>query len=737
MTDKKRFNNDANFKITILRISNRLRSSKSNQNLTENTNMERNNNNNILIINNNQERHFYNSDKNMPFVKKLDMKNSKENEIKKINVNRKRESSVIARGKIISRIRNQEVESKYIKNEENEDNQIINNNDTIIINKKDPENNYNLTYLPRRRKYKKSKNMKEIEIILPREEKSHEKMRKSKEFNNSSDQINNKYYNSFSSNNSAKKNSNYLNSKYCSYYSTKLFFNPLKSKQRTVKNINLIDINKSIEDFTNHINANSSNLYKSVKIIKNEKNITPFDEEENPEKNNKKTYRKYYNQNNHENENSKNKIKSSIIVIPKTNFEKQDLLKTDYDSVSLSKKINNKTNSYYKYRKPTIECKNNDNNFITNFFEELIEISESLEIKNLLGILLNNFNIKYFINYNNLSFPEDNTNFEFLFKHYSIILVTFIFLSYDNALYILDNVKQVKNLFNQIIYSSLNNLNINYESNKISKFQKQNISKEISQNHKSTGLIIKIIFENNKEYLSLQNALNQLFNKIVLSDYKWFINTINNTILFCFNNRHKFSYNFNIFKQKSVNVSQNNSNSNTKLKNGDSTPKTPYIKSIMKKNFCLVLDIDETIAHSIKLSFGYYFLLRPGTIEFLNEIANYYEIIIFTSSPKSYADNILNKIDSNKNLISHRLYRDHVTYENGQSVKKLKMIGRDLKKTIFVDNLKSNAKDNPKNLYPISTWYSDVYDQQLFKLKEKLIYIATCGKYVDDITKAI
>ena len=163
----------------------------------------------------------------------------------------------------------------------------------------------------------------------------------------------------------------------------------------------------------------------------------------------------------------------------------------------------------------------------------------------------------------------------------------------------------------------------------------------------------------------------------------------------------------------------------------------PYIKTSMRKKFCLVLDLDETICHSMKLNFGYYFLLRPGAIELLTELSELYEIIIFTSSPKIYADNIIDKIDEKGSLISHRLYKSHVIFERGKSVKKLNLIGRDLNKIIFVDNMKSNAKYNPKNLYLIPSWTDDIYDDELFKLKNKLKYIYTSGKFNDDITKAL
>ena len=136
----------------------------------------------------------------------------------------------------------------------------------------------------------------------------------------------------------------------------------------------------------------------------------------------------------------------------------------------------------------------------------------------------------------------------------------------------------------------------------------------------------------------------------------------------------------------------------------------------MKKNFCLVLDLDETILHTMNLPFQNYFLLRPGVIDFLEEISKLYEIIIFTSSPKSYADPLLNKIDNDNKYFSHRLYKEHVIFEKGKSVKNLNLIGRDLNKIIFVDNMKCNAKYNLKNLYLISSWTQNINDEELINI---------------------
>jgi CTD small phosphatase-like protein 2 len=42
-------------------------------------------------------------------------------------------------------------------------------------------------------------------------------------------------------------------------------------------------------------------------------------------------------------------------------------------------------------------------------------------------------------------------------------------------------------------------------------------------------------------------------------------------------------------------------------------------------------------------------------------MAKKFEIIIFTASHKSYADAILDELDPDKNIFSHRLYRNNCT----------------------------------------------------------------------------
>ena len=425
---------------------------------------------------------------------------------------------------------------------------------------------------------------------------------------------------------------------------------------------------------------------------------------------------------------------------------------------------------------------------IIHFFEDLIDLSNSMDNKNLLATLLNNFNQKYYFRNNDcnndfLNICKDNENFEYIFKHFSLVLICLIFLSKDETLFEIYFIS-VRELLIKLIYSSLNYVEIdgNKESIKIYNFVNNNSFQSVIPNRRYILSLIYLLFENRKEYLPLKDALEQLHNILIKKDLQFIIKVINESILFCYNSKPKSIFNFpffafknnvltiknnqdkqdndinytnyinnnNIDKQNNIsnistnNIPHNNISSistckipyNNDLKS-ENIPSPPFIKIPSKKKFSLVLDIDETISHTLKLSCGCYFLLRPGTQNFLKEVSKFYEIIIFTSSPKKYADKILNKIDIDGDLISHRLYRNHVLYENGKSVKNLNLIGRDLTKTIFIDNLRSNAKYNLNNLCPISSWRSDIFDNKLLKMKDKLIYIATCGKYEDDITQGL
>ena len=135
-------------------------------------------------------------------------------------------------------------------------------------------------------------------------------------------------------------------------------------------------------------------------------------------------------------------------------------------------------------------------------------------------------------------------------------------------------------------------------------------------------------------------------------------------------------------------------------------------------NYSLVLDLDETLIHHFDTPTGGTFFLRPNCINFLKELSPIYEIILFTSSIREYADSILNKIENGNRYFQYRLYREHLH----NYYKDLSKLGRDLKKTIIIDNLEMNFKLQPENGLLIKSWNGDdINDMELKDLKELLI----------------
>ena len=113
----------------------------------------------------------------------------------------------------------------------------------------------------------------------------------------------------------------------------------------------------------------------------------------------------------------------------------------------------------------------------------------------------------------------------------------------------------------------------------------------------------------------------------------------------------------------------------------------------------LVLDLDETLIHSsftevhsdfrlrIQVDnqyFQVYVLKRPGVDEFLEKCCEIFEVVIFTASLSNYADPLLDILDPEKR-ISHRLFRESCSLENGFHVKDLSRLGRNLKNVVILD----------------------------------------------------
>lgn len=161
----------------------------------------------------------------------------------------------------------------------------------------------------------------------------------------------------------------------------------------------------------------------------------------------------------------------------------------------------------------------------------------------------------------------------------------------------------------------------------------------------------------------------------------------------------------------------------------------------------LVLDLDETLVHSsftrvscemiLNLQLGnechkVYVKKRPGVDVFLENVAKWYEVAIFTASTALYANTLLDDLDPNGS-IQHRLFRDACTKYKEGYVKDLSRLGRNLEQVIIIDNLPICYALQPENAIPIITWRDDPDDTELLDLLPILVALAS----VDHIPRVL
>ena len=433
------------------------------------------------------------------------------------------------------------------------------------------------------------------------------------------------------------------------------------------------------------------------------------------------------------------------------NLNENELNKTTYRDLrkvpgifsstpSLLKNDNSTKSIYFN----TEENALSQNNFFIIFkIEELIVLEEKMSrILDSFQIIRNirKFCIDWYIFY---VFSSFKGNFEKYFKDnqtqrnisheccfLEFLSIIFIYESFGQVTITQTAISKLQNLLfyvhqnfliicDYIINIIFNNVKSNIWINKL-----QNIilSKRVRKIQKNEH--INILKEGNYNITLIIKSLLKMFSsndKMNISTYSFYLKKIQSTQINSLIEYYKKKINQNLYQTitnnnriyKSSTYKQNQYSNNNNLIN------IPYLpnKKDSKKNFTLVLDLDETLISYQKDEYGRGIIkTRPNLNLFLSEINKIYELIIFTAGTQEYADPILNIIDQKNCFFEKRLYRQHAIIIDNGFVKDLSLLGRDLRKVIIIDNNPFNYELQKENGIFIKSFYGEKDDNVLLEL---------------------
>ncbi|POR37674.1 Mitochondrial import inner membrane translocase subunit TIM50 [Tolypocladium paradoxum] len=154
-----------------------------------------------------------------------------------------------------------------------------------------------------------------------------------------------------------------------------------------------------------------------------------------------------------------------------------------------------------------------------------------------------------------------------------------------------------------------------------------------------------------------------------------------------------------------------------------------------ERPYTLCLSLDDLLVHSEwSREHGWRVAKRPGMDYFIRYLSQYYELVLFTTVPFAMGEPLVRKLDPFR-FIMWPLYREATKYEDGEIVKDLAYLNRDLSKVIIIDTKASNVRKQPENAIILDPWKGSAKDNDLVGLIPFLEYIHTMQ--YSDVRKVI
>ena len=309
--------------------------------------------------------------------------------------------------------------------------------------------------------------------------------------------------------------------------------------------------------------------------------------------------------------------------------------------------------------------------YLLNLFEKLFKLQFISIILDEIFLLENNINEKKIMMIKEC----------LILNHQNFLVLSYILIE---ILQFCNMTNLYHNKINKVIYEKLIDNKL-YSANNISNIK--DLTSKIEQNNKDVEYKIKIIIEKenikNFDLFDIYNKLNEINSEEAC---KYILNLLG------LNNK----------EISEINISLKEDNNKEIIK----SVKVPFLFPLNNnENYALtvIIDLDGTLIYNLNNEEENFeeedeeneeeneikdnIIIRPGLYEFLDILLKLKcELILFTSSTKQRADEIINIIEKNKKYFNKRLYREHCVLIGAAYVKDISKLGRDLNKTIIIDN---------------------------------------------------
>ncbi|KAL7088079.1 hypothetical protein ACP275_13G107100 [Erythranthe tilingii] len=150
----------------------------------------------------------------------------------------------------------------------------------------------------------------------------------------------------------------------------------------------------------------------------------------------------------------------------------------------------------------------------------------------------------------------------------------------------------------------------------------------------------------------------------------------------------------------------------------------PDVHPMEQNIFTLVLDLNETLIYSDwKRDRGWRTFKRPGVDAFLEHLAQFYEIVVYSDQLQIYVDPVAERLDP-KRYIRHRLSRGATRYIDGKHYRDLSMLNRNPAQVLYISGHALESSLQPENSVEIKAWQGEADDTALLDLIPFLEYVA-------------